>query len=282
MSRIAYVNGAYLPHRRAAVHIEDRGFQFADGVYEVVAVLGGRLIDPELHLDRLDRSLTALAIAPPIGRAALSVVLREVLQRNRLRDGLLYLQITRGSAPREHAFPSASLPTLVVTARRIPGLPEDLARWAVGVITLPDERWARCDIKSVSLLPNVLAKQTARKRGAFEAVLIDHDGLVTEGASSTIWIVDRNDRLCTRHLDRAILPGCTRAALIAELACSGLKVEERAFTRAELMAAREVFLTSASSFVRPIIAIDGTPVADGRVGPRTAKLAALYAARACP
>lgn len=278
MSRVAYVNGAYVAQRDASVNVEDRGYQFADGIYEVVHLYAGRMIDTVLHLDRLERSLREVRIAMPMGRAALLHVLREVARRNRVREGLLYMQVTRGVARREHVFPSASVPpAVVVTARRTPPFPRDLDVWATKAITHPDERWARCDIKSVALLPNVLAKQAAREQGAAEAILIDADGMVTEGGSTSVWIVDANGALRTRPLSHAILPGCTRAALASLLADEGIAHEERPFTESDLRSAREVFLTSATSFVRPIVALDGAKVGDGTAGPVARRLFALFA-----
>ncbi len=278
MTRIAYVNGRYLPQRDACVNVEDRGYQFADGVYEVVYVHGGRLIDTELHLDRLERSLREIQIAPPMSRAALVIVFQEVLRRNRIERGLLYLQITRGVARREHPFPKpGTRPTVVVTARRNPPFPATAEAWAASAITHPDLRWARCDIKTVALIPNVLAKQAARERGAVEAILVNEAGMVTEGASTNVWLVDDTGRLRTRHLDHAILPGCTRAALTRLLEASGIPYAEGGFSAEEMRRGREVFLTSATSFVRPMTSIDGAPVGDGRVGPVTSRLFDLFA-----
>ncbi len=278
MSRIAYVNGRYMPHRAASVHVEDRGFQFADGVYEVVYLHEGRLIDAELHLGRLDRSLAALRIRPPMARPALRAVLHEMQARNRLTTALIYIQITRGAARREHAFPAETTPpSIVVTMRRMPAFPASLDRWTGSAIVVPDERWARCDIKSVGLLPNVLAKQAAREQGAAEAILADADGTVTEGSSTSVWIVDAGGTLRTRALSARILPGCTRASLMAEMQVAGVGYEERAFTVAELRAAREVFLTSATSFIKPILRLDGAPVGDGVPGPVARRLFALFA-----
>lgn len=275
MSRIAYVNGRYVAQRRASVSIEDRGLQFADSVYEVVPLLHGRPVDEGGHLDRLDRSLAALHIALPLTRPALRCVLREVAHRNRVVNGILYLQVTRGTARREHHFPAAlGDATLIVTARALPP-PGDVAASAVRAITLPDERWARCDIKSTGLLANVLARQAARGAGAYEAILIGRDGIVTEGAATTVWVVDRDGRLRTRHLDASVLAGCTRAMLVAVLARADIAYVERGVTVDELRHAREVFLTSASSYVKPVIAIDGEPVGDGTPGPLTRRLHAL-------
>jgi len=278
MSRIAYVNGRYVPQRDASVNVEDRGYQFADGIYEVVHLCRGRFIDSDRHLTRLERSLGEVRIAMPMSRAALSHVLTEVARRNRVQDGLLYMQVTRGVARRDHAFPAhAVAPAIVVTVRRIPPYPTDVDRWTARAITYPDQRWARCDIKSTGLLPNVLARQAAWEQGAAEAILIDSNGLVTEGAATSFWIVDAEGRLRTRHLDQSILPGCTRGALLAVMQDAGVAFEERAFSEAEMRSAREAFLTSATSFVKPIVAIDGQPVGDGRVGPITRQLFSLFA-----
>ena len=278
MSRIAYVNGRYLPQGEASVNVEDRGYQFADGVYEVLYMAGGRFLDEALHMARLERSLGEIDIAPPMGRAAMMHVLREVMRRNRLRDGLVYMQVTRGVSRRDHAFPTHAVPpALVVTCRRTPPYPKDAAAWAGAAITAPDERWARCDIKSVALLPNVLAKQAAKRAGAAEAILVDRDGMVTEGASTSVWVVDAAGTLRTRQLGHAILPGCTRGSLIQQMAEAGISAEERAVSAAELRAAREVFLTSATSFVKPITHVDGAPVGDGTPGPVTRQLFDLFA-----
>lgn len=278
MSRIAYVNGRYLPQRDACVNVEDRGYQFADGIYEVVHLYRGRFIDSGRHLARLERSLAEVRIAMPMGGQALLRVLAEVARRNRVTDGLLYMQVTRGVARRDHAFPTPGVkPSLVVTVRRIPPYPTDIERWTARAITHPDLRWARCDIKSTGLLPNVLARQAAAEQGAAEAILIDAAGTVTEGAATSLWIVDAEGRLRTRHLDQHILPGCTRGALVAAMQDAGIAFAEQAFSEAELRAAQEAFLTSATSFVKPIVAIDGQPVGDGRVGPVSRQLFALFA-----
>jgi D-alanine transaminase len=277
MSRVAYVNGRYLPQRDACVNVEDRGYQFADGIYEVLYLCRGRFVDVERHFARLERSLGEVRIEPPMGRAALLTVLEEVARRNRLRDGLLYMQVTRGVAQRDHAFPARAVPpALVVTIRRTPPYPASVDAWCGTAITQPDERWARCDIKSTGLLPNVMARQAAREQGAAEAILI-RDGMVTEGAATSIWIVDGQGVACTRHLDHGILPGCTRDALLSVIADAGVAVEQRPFSEAELRAAPEVFLTSATSFVKPLLAVDGHPVGDGTPGPVTRRLFDLFA-----
>ncbi|MBI2717083.1 MAG: D-amino-acid transaminase [Rhizobiales bacterium] len=268
MSRIAYVNGRYLPLSDAAVSIEDRGYQFADGVYEVCEVRGGLLVDERRHLARLDRSLREIGMARPMSAAALSVVLHETVRRNRVHDGIVYLQITRGVARRDFAFPPADTPpSVVVSARgndraRI----EQLAADGIAVITVPDIRWQRVDIKSVALLPNVLAKQTAREQGAREAWLVDAQGRVTEGASSNAWIVSRDGKLITHPLGHDVLPGITRAVVLDVVKAQGLELEERAFTVQEAYAAREAFVTSASQIVLPVVSIDGRPIGNGAPG----------------
>ena len=268
MSRIAYVNGRYLPQSEAKVAIEDRGYQFADGVYEVCEVRGGRLIDERRHMARLDRSLNELRIARPMSGAALAIVLRETIRRNRVRDGIVYLQVTRGVARRDFPFPSADTrPSLVVTARNndLERL-EQIAAEGIAVVTVPDIRWQRVDIKSVALLPNVLAKQSARDQGAREAWLTDAQGRITEGASSNAWIVSREGKLITHPLGRDILPGVTRSVVVDVIKAQGLAFEERAFTLEEAYAAREAFITSASQIVLPVVSINGRPVGNGAPG----------------
>jgi D-alanine transaminase len=269
MSRIAYVNGRYRPHRDAMIHIEDRGYQFADGVYEVCEVRGAHIVDERRHLARLTRSLAELRIGLPMPLAALSIVLHETVRRNRVRDGIVYLQVTRGVARRDHAFPAAgTAPSMVVTARAIDAARgEKVAADGIAVITLADNRWARPDIKSVSLLPNILAKQTARDAGAREAWFIDAKGFVTEGASSNAWIVTADREVVTRPVDNSILNGISRTVVLDAIAAQGLRLAERPFTPAEAMAAREAFVTAASQIVQPVVRIDGKPVGDGRPGP---------------
>jgi D-alanine transaminase len=267
MSRIAYVNGRYLPRERAAVSIEDRGFQFADGVYEVCEVRAGRIIDERRHMARLDRSLTELRIARPMSPAALATVMRETIVRNRVHDGIVYVEITRGVARRDFPFPPGIRPTLIVTARsNDPARIEAMAAEGVSVVTVPDIRWGRVDIKTVALLPNVLAKQAAREQGAREAWLVDAQGCVTEGASSNAWIVARDGKVVTHPLGQDILPGITRSVVLDVIKAQGLAFEERAFTLEEAYAAREAFMTSASQIVIPIIAINGRPVGNGAPG----------------
>ena len=268
MSRIAYVNGRYLPLRAATVHIEDRGYQFSDGVYEVCEVKGGCVIDQRRHLARLKRSLSALDIALPMSETALGIVMRECMRRNRVHNGIIYLQITRGVARRDHAFPPPGThPSVVVTARNIDFAGnERTAAEGLAVITVPDNRWQRVDIKSISLLPNVLAKQAARERGAKEAWFIDGKGQVTEGSSSNAWIVTKGGKVVTRPADNGILRGITRSVLIDVIKAQGLELEERPFTVEEAQGAREAFLTSASQIVMPVVRIDDRPVGNGAPG----------------
>ena len=264
------------------MHVEDRGFQFADGVYEVWAVFDGRLADSEGHFARLERSLGELRITPPMSRAALAQVLTQAIRRNRVRDGLVYLQVTRGRARRDHVFPApGTRPTLVVTAKPLDlAAAEDKAASGVGVITVPESRWARCDIKSVALLPNVLAKQAAREAGAYEAWFVDREGLVTEGGSTNAWIVDAAGVLRTRDTAANILRGVTRASVLDLAPELQLRVEERPFTAAEAQGAREAFVTAASTLVMPVVRIDGAPVGDERPGPVATALRRLYLQRA--
>ena len=268
MSRIAYVNGRYLPRREATVHVEDRGYQFSDGVYEVCEVRDGRLIDERRHVERLQRSLGELRIRLPMSPAALGVVMRETIRRNRVHDGIVYLHITRGVARRDHAFPPpGTQPSIVVTARNLDmARSERAAAAGVAVVTLPDNRWERVDIKSISLLPNVLAKQAAREQGAGEAWFVDRDGKVTEGSSSNAWIVTMGGKVVTRAADKGILRGITRTVLIGAIEAQGLTLEERPFTVEEAYGAREAFLTAASQVVLPVVRIDGRPVGNGAPG----------------
>lgn len=282
MGRIAYVNGRFVPHAQATVHIEDRGYQLADAVYEVWALFDGKLADAEGHFARLERSLSELSIAMPMSRRALTLVLREAVRRNRVRDGLVYLQVSRGVAPRDHAFPSTPVrPSVVITAKAMDRT-KDEARAAKGVsvITTPENRWGRCDIKTVGLLPNALAKQKAREAGAVEAWFVDELGFVTEGASSNAWIVDGDGRLRTRDTNANILRGITRRTLMDVISEAGLQVDERPFTPEEARAAKEAFITGAGTLVLPVISVDGKPVGDGKVGPVASRLRRLYIERA--
>lgn len=273
MPRIAYVNGRYVRHAAAAVHIEDRGYQFADGVYEVCEVKRGYIVDMPRHLDRLDRSLRELSIAWPVHRNVLTLILREVIRRNDVADGLVYVQVTRGVAARDFPFPEGVRPALVVTARKVPaGTQDKRAETGIKVVTTPDNRWDRVDIKSVGLLPNVLAKQRAKDAGAQEAWFVDEEGMVTEGGSSNAWIVTSDGVLVTRPADQGILRGITRTTLLDVIASLGLKLEERRFTVDEAKNAREAFISSATTIAMPVVEIDGQPVANGHPGSITLSL----------
>ncbi len=278
MSRYAYVNGQYLPLSVAGVHVEDRGYQFADGIYEVIAVHQGRLADEEAHLARLDRSLKEIGLAWPVTKRALKHIMRRVIAINLLKNGMLYLQVTRGVSRRDHAFPKADVaPALVVTAKTLKPTSQEVLDKGVSVVTMPDLRWKRCDIKSVALLPNILAKQAAKEKGAYEAWLLDDKGFVTEGSSTNAWIVTAKDEIVTRPLGTPILAGVTRRAILALAKDAKLKLVERAFKPAEALKAKEAFLTSTTSWALPITKIDGKPVGDGKPGPITLRLRQLYA-----
>jgi D-alanine transaminase len=278
LGRIAYVNGLYVPQSQAMVHIEDRGYQFSDGVYEVCEINAGALIDEPRHLARLKRSLAELRIAMPLSEAALPVVLRQVMRRNRVRDGYIYLQVTRGVAAREHYFPAPAVrPSLVVTARAIdPAKGAAAAAKGIAVISQPDIRWGRPDIKTIGLLPNVLARQAAKEQGAQEAWLIDAEGMVTEGAATNAWIIDHDNVIVTRQIDNGILSGVTRGTLLNLISQEGLQIQERRFSLAEAKEAREAFVTGATTLVMPVVSVDGQPIGDGRPGPLAQRLRTLF------
>ncbi len=276
MSRIAYVNGQYVPHANASVHIEDRGYQFADGVYEVFAVHGGRLIGEQGHLERLNHSLSELRIDWPMGQAALMVVVREVVRRNHVHNGLAYLQVTRGVARRDHAFPTDCTSALVVTARKMPPVDKSVLSRGIRVITIPDIRWKRKDIKSISLLPNCLGKQQAKDAGAAESWMTDDQEMITEGTSCNAWIVTKEGELVTRQIGTSILNGITRLAVIEAAKEAGLTVSERPFSKQEAYDAKEAFVTSSTSHVKAITQIDDKPVGNGQAGEMTLKLLDLY------
>jgi D-alanine transaminase len=268
MARVVYVNGSYSPYGEAGVHVEDRGFQFADGVYEVCEVKAGHLIDERRHIDRLHRSLAELRMDAPMGRSALGVVMRETVRRNRVRNGLVYVQVTRGTAKRDFAFPAAgTAPTLVCFARStLPRAAEKRAAIGLKVVTMPDIRWRRPDIKTISLLPQALARQAAYDAGAKEAWLVDDNGFVTEGASCNAWIITAENEIITRPAETGILRGITRTVVLDLLGKEGFQLIERPFSVAEAKAAAEAFNTSASG-IMPVIEIDGVPVGKGRPGP---------------
>jgi D-alanine transaminase len=268
MSRVAYVNGRYLRHRDSKIHIEDRGLQFADSVYEVCEIRDGYVVDQSRHLERLSRSLAELRICMPLSLEALGLVMRETARRNLVMDGLIYVQVTRGVAPRDHAFPSREVvPTLVVTARaKYRGRFAAELEQGIAVITVPDSRWKRPDIKTTGLLPNVLARQTARENGAYEAWFVDAEGNVTEGASTNAWIITPTGALVTRKADQTILRGITRTTLIDLISQKGLTFAERSFSVAEAQGAREAFITSATAVLLPVVTIDDKPVGNRRPG----------------
>lgn len=277
MSRVAYVNGRYRPHAEASVSVEDRGFQFADGIYEVIAIDNGHFVDEIPHLDRWDRSLAALRLPPAMPRNAMRRVMAEMVRRNRVREGILYLQLTRGRARRDAPFPRQASPSLIMTCRS-QSLPSDAQVQAgTAVLSVPEIRWQRCDVKSVALLPNVLAKQRAREHGAFEAWFTrESDGVVTEGGSTNAFIVDGDGRLVTHPATNAILGGITRDRVISLARAAGMTVEERPFTLAEAKGSREAFMTSTTTGVYPIVRIDDDTVANGQPGSLTLALARHY------
>lgn len=278
MTRVVYVNGRYLPYAQAGVHVEDRGFQFADAIYEVCEVLAGAIVDETRHLDRLERSLAELRIEKPMSRRALSFVIREVVRRNRVKTGLVYLQITRGKAPRDFPFPGPDVtPTVVCLARRVDDAKRAArAKAGIAVTSMPDIRWARCDIKTVMLLPACLAKEAAHVSGAQEAWLVDDKGFVTEGASSNAWIVAESGTLMTRPLGHEILPGVTRSTVIDIIRREKLPFLEQAFRIEEAYKAREAFITSASGTVMPVTKIDGRSINAGVPGELTQFLRSIF------
>lgn len=277
MTRIAYVDGAYLPFDEAGVHIEDRGYQFADGVYEVFALIDGHMLDVDAHLKRLDLSLEKISLVSPVSRPALLVILNETIRANNIKNGLVYMQITRGRAARNHAYPKTPHPVLSVTVRPMNETYRDhVAQSGIKVISLDDQRWKRCDIKSISLLPNVMAKQVAVEAGAQEAWMIDEAGLVTEGSSTTAWIVDAAGKLRTRPLANDILDGITRQMLFKLVDELKLELDETPFTIDEAYASKEAFSTASSLIVMPVVDIDGHKIGDGTPGPVTTKLLQSY------
>ncbi|ESY09930.1 D-amino-acid transaminase [Mesorhizobium sp. C386A] len=273
MPRIAYVNGRYVAHADAAVHIEDRGYQFADGVYEVCEVAQGFIVDMPRHLARLNRSLSELSIDWPVTKGVLPLLLREIVRRNHVVNGLVYVQVTRGVASRDFVFPADTPSSLVITARKAdPAAAAKRAEAGIKVITVPENRWDRVDIKSTGLLPNVLAKQKAKEAGAQEAWFVDTDGNVKEGGSSNAWIVTRDGVLVTRPAEHGILRGITRTTMFEVAANLGLTIEERGFSVTEAKAAREAFISSATTIAMPVVAIDGAAVANGNPGSITLSL----------
>jgi len=276
MTRIAYVNGQYVQHGEASVHIEDRGYQFADGIYEYIAFYNRKMLDADLHFKRLARSLKELKIAMPVAAGALPIIARELIERNGREDGGLYIQVTRGVARRDHAFPKNVKPALVMTvcAAKLPKAQD--VRNGVRVITRPDIRWGRCDVKSVALLANILAKQDAAERSAREAWLVKGD-VVTEGSASNAYIVTAAGELVTHHANKSILGGVVRDVVLKLARDAGIKVSERAFNVVEIPDAAEAFITSTSANVLPVSHVDEQRIGDGKPGAVTVKLQELYA-----
>lgn len=277
MSRIVYVNGDYLPEAEAKVSVFDRGFLMADGVYEVTTVVGGKLIDFAGHAARLERSLGELDMARPLGTEALLEVHRQLVTRNGLDEGLIYLQVTRGVADRDFAYPAKdTVPTLVLFTQRLAVLERESVKRGIKVASVPDLRWARRDIKTVQLLYPSMAKMAAKAKGADDAWMVEENGEVTEGSSNNAYIVTGAGTIVTRPLSHSILHGITRSAVLRLAAETGLGVEERPFALHEAKAAREAFITSASAFVTPVVEIDGTAIGDGLPGETTKRLRAIY------
>ncbi|HYY84679.1 MAG TPA: D-amino-acid transaminase [Beijerinckiaceae bacterium] len=275
MSRTVFVNGSFVPFEQATIPLMDRGFLFADGIYEVSAVINGRLIDNEPHLARLDRSLKEIRISNPYSAAEWTRLEEEIVARNRLEEGLVYMQVTRGAAEREYVFPKDATPTVVMFTQPKNMIASPLAETGAAVITVPDLRWKRRDIKSIGLLAQVLAKQAAAEAGVSEAWMVE-DGLITEGGSSTAFILTHERKVVTRPLSTAVLPGITRLSVMRLAKENGLTIEERAFSVDEALGAAEAFLTSASSLVMPVVSIDGKPVGDGKPGAMTRRLRRVY------
>lgn len=272
MSRISYVNGRYVDHSQAMVHVEDRGYQLADGVYEVIAVYNGVLIDEDDHIVRLERSLSELRMDWPVGKKALQFIMAETIRRNRVRYGKLYLQVTRGVAPRDHAFPGPVKPALVVSASPMNWPSAESAKKGYKVITAPDLRWLRRDIKSISLLPNVMAKQAAIDADAGETWMVDEDGMITEGTASNAWIVTKDGDLITRQTDENILAGITRKTILRLLEDQNINLIERPFSVDEAKQAKEAFFTSTTALVKPAVQIDDVVIGNGGAGMLTCQL----------
>ncbi len=275
MPKISYVNGSYVPHGSASVHIEDRGYQFADGVYEVISCIGGVLADERGHMDRLERSLSELQIAMPVNRRAMGIIMRELLRRNGLKNAALYIQVTRGTAKRDFKFPKDVQPNLVMICWPFKFDANPVIEKGGKAITVPDIRWSRRDIKSIALLPQALAKQKAAESGAYEAWMVDPDGRVTEGSSSNAWILT-GKTLRTRKSGNDILKGITRTAVEKIATEEGMSVSFESFTPAEAYKADEAFCTSATGLIAPIISIDGHLIGNGKPGPVTLKIYNAY------
>ncbi|MEX6508121.1 D-amino-acid transaminase [Jiella sp. M17.18] len=274
--RTVYVNGEYRPENEASVSVFDRGFLFADAVYEVTSVLGGRLVDFSAHMARLKRSLAELGLPSPGSEAHLLAIHRELVRRNDLDEGTIYMQVTRGAADRDFLFPSEDTPpSLVLFTQANTLVDKPAARTGLRVISVPDLRWSRRDIKTVQLLYSSMAKTEAKRRGVDDAWMVE-DGMVTEGTSNNAHIVAEDGTLVTRALSHSILHGITRAAVLKLAEESDIRIEERSFTIEEAKRAREAFITSASAFVMPVVEIDGTPIGDGKPGPVATRLREIY------
>lgn len=278
MSKYVHLNGSVVPHDKALVHVEDRGFQFSDGVYEVVAVRNQHLVDSEPHFQRLERSLKELEIPSPLSRDKLRAAIHDLIKCNEMESGIIYIQITRGVAPRRHIFPESALqPTIVITTKSFTfPEPEEKAFAPCKVITISDMRWGRRDIKSVSLLANCIAMTQASRVGAFEAVQYDRDGFVTEGSASSTWIVTSEGEILTRYLDQAILAGVSRKIAFSIAEERGLKIREKKFTVADLKNAKEVFLTTTTPMVKPVGTVDEVTINDGATGAITRDILTAY------
>ena len=276
MPKISYVNGQYLPLSQATVNVEDRGYQLADGVYEVIAIYNGLLVDKVDHLRRLERSLNELRISLPVNISALNFIMNETIRKNRVVNGKLYLQITRGVAPRDHAFPTHCKSSIVVTVSNVSWPSRDASKQGCSVITAADIRWKRVDIKSVSLLPNVLAKQEAIEAGSDETWLVNEEGYITEGTASNAWIVTQNNQLVTRQADENILAGITRKTILNLVKEEGIEIVERPFTVIEAQRAKEAFFTSSTALIKPVTSIDNVSIGNGNSGLMTCALIDKY------
>ncbi|HXG78734.1 MAG TPA: D-amino-acid transaminase [Methyloceanibacter sp.] len=275
MSRTIYVNGSYLPEEEAKVSVFDRAFLFGDAVYEVTAVLDGRLVDFAPHFERLERSLKEIALTSPVGHAELRALHEELVRRNSVNEGIVYLQISRGNAERDFAYPENTVPTVVAFTQNRPLIANPYAETGVKVVTIPDLRWKRRDIKSTSMLAQAMGKEEAKRKGAYEGWMVEN-GMVTEGTSSSAFIFDAQGVIRTQPLGHHILPGVTRRAILRLAALEGVSLEERPFSVAEALSAREAFLTAASAFVLPVVEIDGVGIGGGRPGPLARKFRELY------
>jgi len=279
MSRIVYVNGDFVPQEEAKISVFDRGFLFADGVYEVSTVLEGKLIDNSAHLARLRRSMAELNLPSPASDEEIEEIQVELVNRNNITDGMVYLQVTRGAAERDFVFPADPKPSLVMFSQTMNIRENPKAKKGIAIVTVEDVRWKRRDIKTVSLLAQSMAKQAAVEAGADDAWMVE-DGFVTEGSSNNAFIVTKDDKIITRNLGNHILKGITRQVVIELAKDKNLTIEERPFTVDEALDAKEAFVTSATTFVMPVVRIDDQPLGNGAPGILTTELRALYIKRA--